>query len=50
MTEEEKKKSVDKIKKVNQQQWKVNGNNWKSLFNLLSGGSEKPGVLTSNSR
>ena len=50
MTEEEKKKSVDKIKEVNKQQWKVNGNNWQSLFNLLSGGSEKPGVLTRNSR
>lgn len=50
MTEEEKKKNVDKIKEVNKQQWKVNGNNWQSLFNLLSGGSERPGVLTRNSR
>ena len=41
---------VDKIKEVNVKQWKVNGNNWQSLFNLLSGGSEKPGVLTRNSR
>ena len=49
-TPEEEKKNLEKLKQVNQQQWKVNGNNWQSLFNLLSGGSEKPGVLTRNSR
>lgn len=49
-TPEEEKKNLEKLKQANQQRWKVNGDNWQSLFNLLSGGSEKPGVLTRNSR
>ena len=50
MTEEEKKKNVDKLKETNTRQWKAGQNNWQNLFDLLAGQNSngKRGVLTRN--